>query len=67
MTRRLAIIPARAGSKCLPRKNLLPLRGRPMLAYTVEAALTSHCFVCLPLRDGSAAAYAGHRRGPCAA
>src|SRR5271166_3733807 len=44
MTRRLAIIPARAGSKRLPRKNLLPLRGRPMLAYTVEAALTSQCF-----------------------
>jgi CMP-N-acetylneuraminic acid synthetase len=44
MTRRLAIIPARAGSKRLPRKNLLPFRGRPMLAYTVEAASTSGCF-----------------------
>jgi CMP-N-acetylneuraminic acid synthetase len=44
MTRRLAIIPARGGSKRLPRKNLLPFRGRPMLAHTVEAAFTSRCF-----------------------
>src|SRR5436190_22860631 len=44
MTRRLAIIPARGGSKRLPRKNVLPFRGRPMLAHTVEAALMSRCF-----------------------
>jgi pseudaminic acid cytidylyltransferase len=44
MTRRLAIIPARARSKRLPHKNLLPFRGRPMLTHTVEAALTSRCF-----------------------
>jgi pseudaminic acid cytidylyltransferase len=44
MTRRLAIIPARGGSKRLPRKNIISFRGRPMLAYTVEAALTSSCF-----------------------
>jgi pseudaminic acid cytidylyltransferase len=44
MTRRLAIIPARGGSKRLPRKNLLPFRGRPMLAHTIEAALTCRCF-----------------------
>src|SRR6266849_842542 len=44
MTKRLAIIPARAGSKRLPRKNLLPFRGRPMLAYTIEAARDSRCF-----------------------
>lgn len=35
----LAVIPARAGSKRLPRKNLLPLGGKPLVAWTVEAAL----------------------------
>jgi CMP-N-acetylneuraminic acid synthetase len=34
----LGIIPARGGSKGIPRKNLLPLNGRPLLAYTAEAA-----------------------------
>ena len=42
--KRLAIIPARGGSKRLPRKNLLPFRGRPIIAHTIEAALTSRCF-----------------------
>ncbi|MBE0616577.1 MAG: acylneuraminate cytidylyltransferase family protein [Proteobacteria bacterium] len=34
-----AIVPARGGSKGLPGKNIRPLRGRPMIAYTVEEAL----------------------------
>ena len=34
----VAVIPARGGSKGLPGKNLLSLRGRPVLAYTAEAA-----------------------------
>jgi CMP-N,N'-diacetyllegionaminic acid synthase len=34
----LAIIPARGGSKGIPRKNLRLLAGKPMLAYTIEAA-----------------------------
>jgi CMP-N-acetylneuraminic acid synthetase len=42
--KRLAIIPARGGSKRLPRKNVLPFRGRPIIAHTIEAALTSRCF-----------------------
>ena len=37
----LAIIPARAGSRRLPGKNLLALHGKPLLAWTIEAALTS--------------------------
>jgi CMP-N,N'-diacetyllegionaminic acid synthase len=37
-TRCLAIVPARAGSKGLPRKNVLPLSGKPLIAYTIEAA-----------------------------
>jgi CMP-N,N'-diacetyllegionaminic acid synthase len=35
----LGIIPARGGSKGLPRKNVLPLLGKPLIAYTIEAAL----------------------------
>ena len=34
----VAIIPARGGSKGLPRKNVLPLCGRPLIAWTIEAA-----------------------------
>lgn len=33
-----ALIPARGGSKGLPRKNILPVLGRPLLAHTIEAA-----------------------------
>lgn len=40
----LAIIPARKGSKGLPDKNILPLAGKPMLAYAVEAAVESGLF-----------------------
>lgn len=38
----LAVIPARGGSKGLPGKNTLPVRGRPLLAWTAEAALGAH-------------------------
>ncbi|MGH7005666.1 MAG: cytidylyltransferase domain-containing protein [Alphaproteobacteria bacterium] len=34
----LAVIPARGGSKGLPRKNVLPLDGKPLIAWTIEAA-----------------------------
>lgn len=34
----LALIPARGGSKSLPRKNVLPLRGIPLIAHTIRAA-----------------------------
>ena len=39
----LALIPARGGSKGLPRKNILPLGGRPLIAWTIEAALQASC------------------------
>lgn len=35
----LAVIPARGGSKGVPYKNIRPLAGRPLLAYTADAAL----------------------------
>jgi hypothetical protein len=37
----LAVIPARGGSKSLPRKNVLPLGGKPLIAWSIEAALDS--------------------------
>ncbi|KFM20092.1 N-acylneuraminate cytidylyltransferase protein [Marine Group I thaumarchaeote SCGC AAA799-P11] len=37
----LAIIPARGGSKEIPRKNLFPVNGKPLLYYTVSACLNS--------------------------
>ena len=39
----LAIIPARGGSKRLPAKNKLDLCGKPLLAYSIEAAYKSVC------------------------
>lgn len=38
----LAIIPARGGSKGLPRKNILEVNGKPLLAWTIETAKKSH-------------------------
>lgn len=35
---RLAVIPARGGSKRIPRKNIKPFAGRPMIAYAIDAA-----------------------------
>ena len=40
----IAIIPARGGSKRVPGKNVRPLAGKPLIAYTIEAALGSKLF-----------------------
>ncbi len=40
----LAIITARSGSKGLPGKNIKLLNGKPLIAYTIEAAITSGLF-----------------------
>ena len=37
----LALIPARGGSKSVPRKNVLPIAGRPLIAYSIDQALQS--------------------------
>lgn len=42
--RNIAIIIARSGSKGLKDKNIRLLNGKPLLAYTIEAALNSKCF-----------------------
>jgi N-acylneuraminate cytidylyltransferase len=41
---KLAVIPARGGSKRIPRKNIKPFCGKPMIAWSIEAALHSGCF-----------------------
>ena len=40
----LAIITARGGSKRIPRKNIKPFLGKPIIEYSIEAALQSNCF-----------------------
>ena len=40
----VAFIPARSGSKRVPNKNIRPLAGHPLLAYTVRAAIDSGVF-----------------------
>jgi len=40
----LAVIPARGGSKRIPRKNIKPFCGKPMIAWSIEAAQQSNCF-----------------------
>lgn len=37
----LALIPARGGSKSIPRKNLIPIAGKPLISYSIEQALSS--------------------------
>jgi N-acylneuraminate cytidylyltransferase len=41
---RICIIPARGGSKRIPRKNIKTFNGKPIIAYSIEAALESGCF-----------------------
>lgn len=41
---KIAIIPARGGSKRIPRKNIRDFCGKPMLAYSITTAIKSQCF-----------------------
>ena len=41
---RIAVIPARGGSKRIPRKNVRAFAGRPMIGWSIEAALRSDLF-----------------------
>lgn len=56
----VAIIPARGGSKRLPRKNIIEFLGRPIIAYTIDAAIESRCFerVVVSTEDSEIAAVA---------
>jgi len=53
--RNIAIIPARSGSKGLPDKNVRLLAGKPLLAYSVEAALRSGVFTAVMVSTDSEA------------
>ena len=44
MNNNLAIIPARGGSKGIKNKNIVDLYGKPLISYTIEAALKSNQF-----------------------
>jgi len=44
MSGRIAVIPARGGSKRIPRKNIRPFGGKPIIAYSVECAFASGLF-----------------------
>lgn len=44
MVNNIAIIPARGGSKRVPKKNILDFDGKPMIAWTIEAAIDSNIF-----------------------
>ena len=40
----ICIIPARGGSKRLPKKNIIQFRGKPIIAYSIEAAIQANLF-----------------------
>ena len=40
----ICVIPARGGSKRIPQKNIKDFNGRPIISYSIEAALNSNCF-----------------------
>ena len=42
MDRIVAVIPARGGSKTIPRKNIKPFLGKPLIYYSIRAALTAN-------------------------
>ncbi|MGK0440513.1 MAG: N-acylneuraminate cytidylyltransferase [Pseudohongiellaceae bacterium] len=42
--KKIAVIPARGSSKRIPKKNIRPFLGKPIVAYSIEAALASKCF-----------------------
>ena len=53
MDEHLAIIPARSGSKGLEDKNIKLLSGKPLLQYSVEAAINSNIFDCIHVSTDS--------------
>lgn len=50
---KIAVIPARSGSKGLKDKNIKKLNGKPMMAYTIEAAIQSKLFDCVHVSTDS--------------
>lgn len=50
----LAVIPARSGSKGISDKNIKDLNGKPLMAYTIEAAQNTNIFDCIHVSTDSA-------------
>ena len=44
MKKTIAVIPARGGSKRIPKKNIIDFMGKPMIAWTIQAAIDSKVF-----------------------
>jgi len=64
MTPSIVIIPARGGSKKIPRKNILPFLGKPLIAWTIECALESQVAESLVLStDDPEIAQVGEKAG----
>ncbi|MBY0532202.1 MAG: acylneuraminate cytidylyltransferase family protein [Xanthobacteraceae bacterium] len=65
MKRHLAVIPARGGSKRLPRKNIIGFLGKPIIAYTIEAAKASGVFdrILVSTEDSAIAEVAARHGG----
>lgn len=60
----LCVIPARAGSKGVPGKNIRPLAGRPLIAFAIAAAREAGCFVRVMVStDGPEIAKAAEQEG----
>jgi pseudaminic acid cytidylyltransferase len=59
---KIAVIPARGGSKRIPGKNIKPFRGKPMIAWSIEAARDSGLFehIIVSTDDAEIAAVARH-------
>ncbi len=51
--KKIAVITARSGSKGLKDKNIKLLNGKPLMAYTIEAAKQSGCFDCVHVSTDS--------------
>lgn len=63
----LAVIPARGGSKGVPRKNLRVVAGRPLIAWTIEAAQGSRYIDCLIVSSDDPTIIEAARREGCEA
>lgn len=59
----LGVIPARGGSKGVPLKNIRPLGGRPLIAWTIEAAAGSALDRCVVSTDSDEVAEAAEAYG----
>lgn len=57
MKKSLCLIPAKGTSTRLPRKNILPLNGRPLIEFTIEKAIKSNLFekICVSTEDSEIA------------